>query len=171
MKDRETIALTPHRKHTAKKCPFGGLQLGSLAALPDVACRGQFLQLSSSPFPSSPVRKEGNRGEIPIHFSFLFICDVKALWKKSGAHTENGPPLLLSAKYKQNRKKYRGVRGGESLLLRANACISDTGVDARKEGAGQSKEWIGWMDAFSLFSVLCSLSGVPCCLHFRFPFI
>ena len=24
---------------------------------------------------------------------------------------ENGPPLLLSAKYKQNRKKYRGGEG------------------------------------------------------------
>ena len=148
----------------------------SLAALPDVACRRQFLQLSSTPFPSS-LHEGGRPGRNTNSFLISFHLRRQSI---VGRGVENGPPLLLSAKYKQNRKKYRG---GEGVLIVTSECMHiRQRTDARKEGAGQSKEWIGWMDAFSLFSVLslgspaastsASLSsdiGLPSFLPFSCP--
>ena len=124
--------------------------------------------ISATVVDSLPVRREGegDRGEIPIHFSFLFICDVKALLEeewRTDLLCYFLPNISRTGRNIGEREGVREVGGSPYCYERMHA------YQTEDEWTREKKEQVSPKSGLD-GCLLCSLSGVPC-LHFRFPFI
>ena len=113
--------------------------------------------ISATVVDSLPVRREGegDRGEIPIHFSFLFICDVKALLEEEWRTDLLCYFLPNISRTGRNIGEGGSEREGRGVLIVTSECMH---IRRTSEWTREKKEQVsqksGWMDAFSLFSVL-----------------
>ena len=134
-----------------KKCPLRGLPFRAATAHVARPCGlAQRCMPQGSFCNCRLLRERAGRNTNSFLISFH-------LRRQSIVEEWSEPPLLLSAKYKQNRKKYWGKRERGSptaSVIVMSKCISD--VRARKE-AGQKSG----LEAFSLGSLVCLPPSLP----------